>query len=596
MQKFFLNNKNQENNDLINLNRQIKKIERNLLNSIMKNNTNIQEVFLANYWCMHSPTTVLTSEIKDPIVLITQFYISSNNDRQNEILQCLNFNINNSLIDKIYLITERQYTEQDMKITNNLNKSKVIQINIGARLKYSDVFDIIDKYEISGYILLANSDIFFDKNINILYKCGLKDNKKIYSQLRFEYTDKDLNKCKVFGPRGDSQDTWIFHSKFNIKKSHRKLFNFQLGQPACDDHINYLFMILGYYVHNEPFLIKIYHYHTSDFRTYNSEQRIIKPWIRLEPIVHKYEENWPPPNKNWWRFNIVEENNRFKEYLDDKIINNKHFIIPRIAGVENNFVELGVYLMQNQINKQQMSNIHNGIKTMKNNAGIKLTSLSSVAKYSKLYLDAFHKCDVYFEWEPWGEVYKYIVSSHNFINMNFGTKKQFWAFTLDIFHNIYNNPWTQALKGKRLLIVSPFVKSFEEKLQVLKEIYGVDLFPECSFIFLKPPQTQGDCPSEEFDVELDKFLEKINEIKDKFDIALCSCGGYGNLVCSKIFDMGKSSIYVGGVLQMFFGVYGNRWLKERPDVLRLFMNKHWSRPKEEEQPNGFKKVEGSCYW
>ena len=60
--------------------------------------------------------------------------------------------------------------------------------------------------------------------------------------------------------------------------------------------------------------------------------------------------------------------------------------------------------------------------------------------------------------------------------------------------------------------------------------------------------------------------------------------------------MGKSSIYVGGVLQMYFGVYGNRWLKERSDVLRLFMNKHWTRPKEEEQPDGFKKVEGSCYW
>ena len=113
---------------------------------------------------------------------------------------------------------------------------------------------------------------------------------------------------------------------------------------------------------------------------------------------------------------------------------------------------------------------------------------------------------------------------------------------------------------------------------------------------MKPSQTQGDCVSEEFDIELDKFIEKIEEIKDDFDIALCSCGGYGNLVCSKIFDIGKSSIYVGGVLQMFFGVYGTRWLKERPDVLRLFMNKHWTRPKEEEQPDGFKKVEGSCYW
>ena len=252
--------------------------------------------------------------------------------------------------------------------------------------------------------------------------------------------------------------------------------------------------------------------------------------------------------------------------------------------------------MKNQITQEQMTYLQNGMKTMKNNAGIKLTSLASVVKYSNLYLAAFQKCDTYFEWEPWGVVYKYIVSSHNFISMNFSDRKQFWAFTLDIFHNIYNNPWTLALKGKRLLIISPFIKSFEEKLPIRKEIYGIDLFPECSFIFLKPPQTQGDCPSEEFDKELDKFMLEVNKVKEEFDIALCSCGGYGNLVCSRIFDMEKSAIYVGGVLQMYFGVYGNRWLKERPDVLRLFMNKHWTRPKEEEQPDGFKKVEGSCYW
>ena len=28
--------------------------------------------------------------------------------------------------------------------------------------------------------------------------------------------------------------------------------------------------------------------------------------------------------------------------------------------------------------------------------------------------------------------------------MNFPKKKQFWAFTLDIFHNIYNEPWTTS--------------------------------------------------------------------------------------------------------------------------------------------------------
>jgi len=136
----------------------------------------------------------------------------------------------------------------------------------------------------------------------------------------------------------------------------------------------------------------------------------------------------------------------------------------------------------------------------------------------------------------------------------------------------------------------------KEKLDILPEIYGIDLFPDCQFIFIKSPQTQGECESEEFDIELEKFMKKVKAIKDDFDIALCSCGGYGNLVCAEIYKLGKSAIYVGGVLQMYFGIYGNRWLKERPDILRLFMNKHWTRPIEEECPIGYKGVESGCYW
>lgn len=559
----------------------------------------IDKIITSESWSMMSPITKLENiDNKDAIILFTQFYIDKNKKRLSEMVKCLQLNIDNELINKIYLVNERIYTDNEMHIANNSNKSKIEQINHGTCLKYNDIFNIIDNKNINGYVIIANSDIFFDKSLLSLYKSGLEKNKKIYSQLRFEYTNPNLDKCPVFGSQEDSHDTWIFHSNFNIEKSNRKIFNFQLDIPGCDNHIIYLFMILGYAVHNEPFLIKSYHNHTTPVSNYTNSTKILeKPCIRLIPVL----QNYSPYTDTWWRFNILEENNHLRNYLTDKFENNKHFIIPRIAGVENNFAQLGMTILQKQqasqqASQQEMSYIQQVGKTMKNNAGINITSVQSVIKYSQLYLAAFHKCDMYFEWEPWGDVYKYIANSHNFINMNFKQKQRFWAFTLDIFHNIYNDPWTIALKGKRILIISPFIKSFQEKIPIRKEIYGVDLFPDCSFVFLKPPQTQGDCPSEEFDKELDKFVEKISTIKDDFDVALCSCGGYGNLVCSKIYDMGKSSIYVGGVLQMYFGVYGSRWMRERADILRLFMNKHWSRPKEEEQPDGFKKVEGSCYW
>jgi hypothetical protein len=169
-----------------------------------------------------------------------------------------------------------------------------------------------------------------------------------------------------------------------------------------------------------------------------------------------------------------------------------------------------------------------------------------------------------------------------------------WASVLDIYHYIYETPWTHALKGKRILIISPFEKSIKEKIPIREKIYGIDLFPDCEIITICPPQTQGNEPSEDFIIELKRFTDRLDLLE--YDGALVSCGGYGNLVCNHIYNTGKSSIYVGGVLQMYFGILGNRWLQERPDVIRLFLNSYWSKPKQEEIPNGSKNIENGCYW
>ena len=95
---------------------------------------------------------------------------------------------------------------------------------------------------------------------------------------------------------------------------------------------------------------------------------------------------------------------------------------------------------------------------------------------------------------------------------------------------------------------------------------------------------------------INDFNSGIIIIKDTYDIALVSASGYENLICNHIYESGKSAICVGDVLQMYFGILGSRWLKERPDAVRLFLNEHWSRPKSEEKPKNCEKVEKGCYW
>ena len=157
-------------------------------------------------------------------------------------------------------------------------------------------------------------------------------------------------------------------------------------------------------------------------------------------------------------------------------------------------------------------------------------------------------------------------------------------------------PWTHTLKNKRVLIISPFADSMREKDHKRDKIYGIDLFPDCKLMYIKPPQTQADEPSLTFIQELQKFYKELDAISGNYDIALVSAGGYGNPICNHIYETGHSAIYIGGVLQMYFGIVGQRWLRERQDVIRCYINEHWTRPSDAEKPKNFDVVEKSCYW
>ena len=461
-------------------------------------------------------------------------------------------------------------------------------------MTYKAVFDYVKEHDIIGHIVICNSDIFFDQTITNVRRLDMKEEARALCLLRYEYDGEEkLADCEMFGPRADSQDTWIIHSNHIPASKLRKPFDMALGIPGCDNKMTYLLQISGIECFNVPEHVHTYHYHRSDKRNYDSStKRVPMPWVSLIPNVPG-ESNECVPHS----YNLQYENDRLHDYVAGKLLEGVPFIIPRIAGVENNVALASVMIGQGAASESSFwhDTAPKLCQIMKNNAGVRLDSMLDIHSYANMYLQAFHRCDMYFDWEPWGNVYPIIRDSHEFVTNNF-THERIWSLALDVFHNVHRRPWTWSLRGKRLLIVSTFADSIEEKVPVLPEIYGVDLFPECTFTFLKPPQTQGKNPSRPFKEELGLFGSRIADVKDKFDVALVACGGYGNPLMGMLHDMGVSAIYIGGVLQMYFGVYGARWLRERPDIMRLYLNKHWSRPKSEEKPRGHEQVEGNCYW
>ena len=175
--------------------------------------------------------------------------------------------------------------------------------------------------------------------------------------------------------------------------------------------------------------------------------------------------------------------------------------------------------------------------------------------------------------------------------------------TCDIIEPFYHfkngrNTLKNIIKNKKILVISSHKKSIEHQLPFLDKIFEpYTIFENNTFVVLRPPQTHcGNSNNIDWSEHFKKFCKELDEVKDDFDIALVACGGYGPFVCDYIFtNLNKSSIYIGGSLQLYFGIMGNRWRSYFK--FDTFPNSYWlDHPLSEDIPSNTKVVEDSCYW
>ncbi|WP_373218921.1 hypothetical protein [Ruminococcus sp. 5_1_39BFAA] len=159
-----------------------------------------------------------------------------------------------------------------------------------------------------------------------------------------------------------------------------------------------------------------------------------------------------------------------------------------------------------------------------------------------------------------------------------------------------NNPWTQALKGKKVLVIHPFSKTIESQYKKRAYLFpGTDILPEFELHTVTAVQTVAG----QLDPRFSSWFEALEYMYDEalktdFDIALIGCGAYGFPLAAKLKKAGKMAIHMGGMLQVLFGIKGKRW-DEDPIVSRYY-NDCWVRPGEDEKPKSSNVVEDGCYW
>jgi hypothetical protein len=225
----------------------------------------------------------VVSECKH-IYLISQFYIDSSIERYIEIVTCLKRNIRIGKFKHIYLINERRYTAAEMQLSaEEMEQVTQIVYDGGARMTYAHACRLVAEEGLHGYIVISNSDIFFDDTLDNLLSTSLMHRRACYALLRFEYNgENDLNTCKLWGPVNDSQDTWIYHTRFSPSEKFVENVNFMLGKLGCDNVVAYRLFEDGYVLYNEPYVIRTYHYHMKRNPPKDSDV-IPVPYMRVHP-------------------------------------------------------------------------------------------------------------------------------------------------------------------------------------------------------------------------------------------------------------------------------------------------------------------------
>lgn len=162
--------------------------------------------------------------------------------------------------------------------------------------------------------------------------------------------------------------------------------------------------------------------------------------------------------------------------------------------------------------------------------------------------------------------------------------------------------WTRALRGKTVLVVHPFAATIAGQLAkgnaALWGEWAEHMMPSSvRFKLAKAPQNLGNLTEQNSWSEAYSELVSRVEAQGSFDLAVISCGGLGMLLGAHLRATNRSSMYMGGALQLWFGIIGKRWAGQwMPRT-----NHNWTRPLPQDVPNTFfrrsaKSGDGSAYW
>ncbi len=221
--------------------------------------------------------TVMGVECSYPrLNLILQLWKPKGARRWKELCSALRHNAENNYVDKIHVLMETDDCAAAWSGWPEDLKAKIEAVSWPKRLTYRDAFNYMsnERFGTEDFVGLINADIYFDGTISELWSINMKD--RCLALLRYEVVGD--SEPKIFGPRDDSQDCWIFSAaSLRERKAEGEDWqplNFPLGRAGCDNAIAGELIRRRWVVCNPALSIKSYHLHESVERSYTESDRI----------------------------------------------------------------------------------------------------------------------------------------------------------------------------------------------------------------------------------------------------------------------------------------------------------------------------------
>ena len=307
---------------------------------------------------------------------------------------------------------------------------------------------------------------------------------------------------------------------------------------------------------------------------------------RIRPLFQNKSRFYPHLNKS-------DKSSKVNDAIFNLIKSSKPFMVARFGSVEAEFI---VNSLEREKNNNDITAVYKyligeiGINwnysekyldALCKNAGFFPKDEELAKSFIDLYLSAAKNLDVL---GVWNGMEDYIPTIPENIILGNIRELEPWFF---------NNPWTKALEGKKILVIHPFENTIQSQYLNRDNYYkDKNIVPKFELKTIKAVQSIADENAEftNWFEALDFMKQRINTID--FDVAILGCGAYGFPLASYIKDIGKQAIHLGGVTQLLFGIKGKRW--EDWNHYTSLRGNGWVYA--DEKPKGFEKIEGGCYW